>query len=123
MVLPIYFSLERFDRSYIEASYDLGASYAQTFRRVLLPISLSAVRGGFLLVFIPAFGEFIIPELMGGDKQYYVGSVISQFILGQTTVPIGMAFTALSIALLLCSAAGLYGCFSMLNKFLIRGAR
>ena len=78
MVLPIFSALEHFDRRLLEASNDLGASWRETFRKVMLPLTLPAVRAGFLLVFIPAFGEFIIPELMGGDKKYFVGNVVSR---------------------------------------------
>ncbi len=121
MTLPIYSALDKLDTSLFEASSDLGASTFQTFRRILLPLSLSSIRTGFFLVFIPAFGEFVIPELMGGDKTYYVGSVISQFILGQTTGQMGTAFTvlaisALSICIFLCHLV-----FEKISKLLSRG--
>ena len=88
MILPIYASLDKFNYDLIEVSRDLGAGPFQTF----------------FLVFIPAFGEFVIPELMGGDKYYFVGSVISQYVLGQTTGPLGAAFTVISsVALILCT--------------------
>ncbi|MDN3508149.1 MAG: ABC transporter permease, partial [Simkaniaceae bacterium] len=101
MILPIYASLDRFNYDLIEASRDLGANSFQTFSRVLLPVTLPAIRAGFFLVFIPAFGEFVIPELMGGDKYYFVGNVISQYILGQSTGPLGAAFTVLASASLI----------------------
>ena len=53
-VLPIYFSLERFDKTLLDASYDLGGSFKQTFTRILLPMNLPSVRGAFFLIFIPA---------------------------------------------------------------------
>ena len=68
MVLPIFSALERFDIRLLEASNDLGASWKATVRKVLLPLTLPAIRTGFFLVFIPAFGEFIIPELMEETK-------------------------------------------------------
>jgi spermidine/putrescine transport system permease protein len=108
MVLPIYSALERFDFRIIEASLDLGASHLQTFRRVMLPLTLRGVRAGFFLVFIPSFGEFAIPELMGGDKQMFVGSVVSHYILGEQTGSLGAAFTVVSSIVLLLSALFLY---------------
>ena len=116
MALPIFSSLDKFDPSLLEASHDLGASKFQTFRRVLLPLTLDAIRVGFFLVFIPAFGEFVIPELMGGDKDYYVGSVISQFILGEETGQLGTAYTLISVLALLLATGILYTLFGKLRK-------
>jgi spermidine/putrescine transport system permease protein len=115
MVLPIYASLERFDYRLIEASYDLGASWSQTFRRIMLPLTLSGIRAGFFLVYIPSFGEFAIPELMGGDKQMFVGSVVSHYILGDETGSLGAAFTVISCLVLFLSAAFFY---ILINKIL-----
>lgn len=108
MILPLYSSLEKFNYSLIEASYDLGASWITTLRRVLLPLSSKAILAGFFLVFIPSFGEFAIPELMGGDRKMFVGSVVSQYILGEGTGSLGAAFTLLSSAILLLSAVALF---------------
>ncbi|MEM8727187.1 MAG: ABC transporter permease [Chlamydiota bacterium] len=123
MVLPIFSTLERFDRRILEASNDLGASRQQTFRKVLLPLTLPAVRTGFFLVFIPAFGEFIIPELMGGDKKYFVGNVVSQYVLGGETGGIGAAFMVLSCLALLFAAASIYAAFKKGNALLLRGMK
>lgn len=108
MVLPIYSSLENIDHNLMEASLDLGANWSQTVRKILLPLSLSGIRSGIFLVYIPAFGEFVIPELMGGDKQYFAGSVISQFILGDKTAPLGAAFTVVSCLMLLVTLVGIF---------------
>ena len=116
MVLPIYSSLERFDYKLIEASLDLGATWNQTLRQVLLPLTLSGIRAGFFLVYIPSFGEFAIPELMGGDKYMFVGSVVSHYILGDQTGSLGAAFTVVACICLLLSAAGLY---YLLNKTIL----
>jgi spermidine/putrescine transport system permease protein len=104
MVLPIYSSLEKFNTNLIEASLDLGASWLQTFRRVILPMTMHAIRAGFFLVYIPAFGEFAIPSLMGGDKIMVVGSVVSEFMLSEGTGSLGAAFMVISCSLLLFSA-------------------
>ena len=116
MVLPIYSSLERFDSRLIEASLDLGASWFQTFRRIMLPLTLGGIRAGFFLVYIPSFGEFAIPELMGGDKYMFVGSVVSHYILGDQTGSLGAAFTVVACICLLLSALGL---FFLLNKIIL----
>lgn len=121
MVLPIYSSLERFDKSFLEVSSDLGASWKTTFRKVLLPLTLPAVRAGFFLVFIPSFGEFIIPELMGGDKRYFVGNVVSQYILGNETGGLGAAFMVLSCFSLIGAVMLLYIGFKKVGKVLLRG--
>lgn len=123
MVLPIFSTLERFDRRLLEASTDLGASWKETFRKVMLPLTLPAVRAGFFLVFIPAFGEFIIPELMGGDKRYFVGNVVSQYVLGDETGGMGAAFMVLSCVALICAAAFIYIAFKNLSKTLLRGMK
>jgi len=120
MVLPIVSSLERFDKRFIEASYDLGASRFQTLFKVTLPITMPAIRAGFFLVFIPAFGEFIIPELMGGDKHYFVGNVVSQYVLGNNTETLGSAFMILSALVLLTIGIIIYNLF---NKMIKRGFR
>ncbi len=103
MILPIYSSLEKFNLTLYEASSDLGATWMQTFKRVLIPLTMPAIRLGFLLVYIPSFGEFVIPELMGGDKHYYAGNIVSQFMLGETTGPIGAAFTVMCSFFLILS--------------------
>lgn len=76
MVFPIYTVLERMDKRLLEASADLGANKTETFRRIIFPLSFPGVMAGFLLVFIPAFGEFAIPSLLGGSKYAVWGSVI-----------------------------------------------
>ena len=108
MVLPIYATLERFDYRLIEASLDLGASWVHTFKKIIFPLSLGGVSAGFFLVYIPSFGEFAIPELMGGDRRMFVGSVVSHYILGEETEDLGAAFTLVASLFLLASTACLY---------------
>lgn len=107
MIMPLFTSLEKFDRSLIEASHDLGATQIQTFFKIILPMTWPAIQTGFLLVFIPAFGEFVIPLLMGGDKYMFVGSVISHYFFVGQNRPLGAAFTLL-ISMLLCACIVLY---------------
>ncbi len=108
MVMPLYSSLERLDQRVIEASYDLGASWQQTLRRVILPLTKRGLKAGFFLVYIPSFGEFAIPELMGGDRYMFVGSVVANYILGDETGSLGTAFTVVSSLFLLLSSILLY---------------
>ena len=120
MVLPIFSALERFDKCLLEVSSDLGASWKQNFFHVMLPLTLPSVRAGFFLVFIPAFGEFIIPELMGGDKRYFVGNVISQYVLGNDTEGLGAAFMVFSCAALLMTTSCIYFLFQKASKKLTK---
>lgn len=108
MLLPLYSSLERFDVKLLEASYDLGASWFKTLYKIQLPLCSRAIKTGFFLVFIPSFGEFAIPELMGGDRWMFMGNAVSQFILGDETGSLGAAFTVLSCFCLAVSACLLY---------------
>jgi len=74
MVLPLYATLERQDASLLEAAADLGATPWRAFWTVTFPLSLPGVAAGFLLVFIPAVGEFVIPDLLGGSDTLMIGS-------------------------------------------------
>lgn len=108
MVLPIYSVLERLNKNILEASADLGANMWQTWYRITLPLSLSGLKSGFFLVFVPSFGEFAIPGLIGGDKYVFVGTVISQFILSNASMNLGAAFTLISGIALIVLIAGMY---------------
>ena len=76
MVLPLYASLEKLDTSLLEAAADLGASPFVAFLTVTLPLSLPGIVAGCLLVFIPAVGEFVIPDLLGGTDTLMIGKVL-----------------------------------------------
>ncbi|ASP68252.1 ABC transporter permease subunit [Sinorhizobium meliloti] len=76
MVLPIYSALEKMDHSLTEAAQDLGCTPAAAFWRVTFPLSLSGVVAGCLLVFIPAVGEFVIPDLLGGSETLMIGKTL-----------------------------------------------
>lgn len=81
MILQIQTSLSKMDNSLLEASADLGASPAQTFRRVTLPLSLPGVINGITLVFLPAVSSFFIPKLLGDGQYFLIGNMIeNQFI-------------------------------------------
>ncbi|MDW9480405.1 ABC transporter permease subunit [Sinorhizobium meliloti] len=76
MVLPIYSALEKMDHSLTEAAQDLGCTPAAAFWRVTFPLSLPGVVAGCLLVFIPAVGEFVIPDLLGGSETLMIGKTL-----------------------------------------------
>jgi putrescine transport system permease protein len=76
MILPIYTALEKIDSSIFEAAADLGSKPVSTFLKVTLPLSLPGVITGAFLVFIPAVGEFVIPELLGGGSVIMLGKLI-----------------------------------------------
>jgi spermidine/putrescine transport system permease protein len=104
MIMPLYSILEKLDVRLLEASFDLGATHWQTFVRVTLPLSLSGIKTGVLLVLVPAFGEFAIPALVGGSKYMMVGSLISYNYLVARDTALGSAFTCLSGIVLLIVA-------------------
>ncbi len=97
-VLPLYGSLEKIPRQYVEAAYDLGAPRWAAFREVTLPLSLPGVIAGALLTFIPCLGDFLTAELLGGPRYYLLGNLISnQFLMAQDW-PFGAALTSLLLA-------------------------
>lgn len=76
MIFPVYSVLEKFDKSYIEASYDLGCPPAKTFWLVTIPLSKYGIAAGCILVFATSIGEFVIPELLGGADTITFGRVL-----------------------------------------------
>jgi spermidine/putrescine transport system permease protein len=91
MFLPLYASVEKLDRSMIEASLDLGANRVQTFRRVVLPMTLPGIVGGSIIVFIPSLGNFVVPSILGGAKVLMIGNLIEQQFLSARNWPFGSA--------------------------------
>lgn len=94
MTLPLFVALEKFDFTLMDAAYDLGANKWQTVVKVLLPLSLPGVITGSLFVFIPAFGEFVIPDLLGGSQSMYVGTLITETFLKSRDWPFGSALSS-----------------------------
>lgn len=97
MVLPLYASIEGLDKSFIEAANDLGASPFQTFLRVTLPLTMSGVAAGSVLVFIPSLGLFFIPDLLGGSKTILISNLIQNQFLTARNWPFGSAVSILLI--------------------------
>jgi putrescine transport system permease protein len=105
MVLPIYAVLERMDWSLLEAAQDLGARPLKAFFRVTLPLSLPGVFAGWLLVFIPALGEFIIPDLLGGPDTLMLGRVLWTEFFNNRDWPVASALAVVLLAVVLLSAS------------------
>lgn len=101
MVLPLYSSLEKIPKAYLEASGDLGAGPWATFVRVILPLSLPGIGIGCLLTFIPCLGDFLTAEFLGGTNTYLIGNLIENQFLSAQDWPFGSALTAILGALML----------------------
>ena len=99
MVLPLYNSIEKLDKSYLEASKDLGASKWMAFYTVTLPLTMPGIVAGCILVFIPSIGLFFIPDLMGGSKVMLIGNLIRNQFLQARDWPFGGALSIVMIGL------------------------
>src|SRR5271169_2061682 len=100
MILPIYGSLSALDESLIEAAADLGARPWRAFLGVTLPLSLPGVAAGSLLVLIPAVGEFVIPDLLGGPDTLMIGHVLWDEFFNNRDWPVASAVAVVLIAAL-----------------------
>ncbi|NRQ34380.1 ABC transporter permease [Nonomuraea sp. NN258] len=100
MVLPLYATIEKLDPQLREASANLGASAFTTFRKVTLPLTVPGVLTGSLFVFVPSFGNFVIPEMLGGGKTVMVGNLIRTEFLKARDWPFGSALALALIAVL-----------------------
>ena len=106
MALPLYVSISRIDHSIIEAAWDLGANRWQTFRHVMVPLSMPGIVSGCTMVFIPALTTFVISALLGGNKILLIGNIIEQeftaaydWQLGSALSMVLMVFIILNILL------------------------
>src|SRR4051812_18093508 len=100
MILPIYASLERMDVALVEAGKDLYHSPWQTFVSVTLPATRAGLYGGILLVFLPALGDFVSAQLLGGSGTFMIGNLIQQQFLEGQNWPLGSAMTVTMMAAL-----------------------
>jgi putrescine transport system permease protein len=100
MILPLYGSLSRLDESLVEAAADLGAPPRRVFLDVILPLSLPGIAAGCLLVFIPAVGEFVIPDLLGGPGTLMVGKMLWQEFFDNVDWPAAAAIAMALVAVL-----------------------
>ena len=115
MILPIYASLERLDRSLLEAAADLGASGWTRFWKIAWPLTLPGVAAGCVLVFVPSVGQFLISDMLGGAKSMLAGNLIQNQFFGGKNPPFGFAISFLLVALI--------GGVMWLQPKLFRGAR
>lgn len=103
MILPLYASIDRLDRRLIEAGRDLYASGPQTFRRIILPLTMPGVIAGSILVFVPSMGAYVTPELLGGGKETLLGSyIVTQFLTARNW-PVGASLSFVLMAVMLVS--------------------
>jgi putrescine transport system permease protein len=101
MILPIYANLVKLDLSLLEAAYDLGARPWRTFLSVTLPLSKAGIIAGSMLVFIPAVGEFVIPELLGGPQTLMIGKILWQEFFNNRDWPVASAVAIVMLLLLI----------------------
>jgi spermidine/putrescine transport system permease protein len=101
MILPIYASAERFDFRLAEAAYDLGANRWTVLTRIVLPSVKPGIVAGMLLVFIPALGSFLAPELLGGGKTSMIANVIAAQFGASRNWPFGAALSVLLLVITL----------------------
>lgn len=91
MVMPLYSSIEKLDKSVLEAARDLGANKLQTFIRIILPLTMPGIVAGSLLVMLPSLGLFYVSDLLGGAKNLLIGNVIKSQFLNIRDWPFGAA--------------------------------
>ncbi|GGT49768.1 MULTISPECIES: ABC transporter permease [Actinomadura] len=101
MVLPIYVALERIDPRVVEAAYDLYASRAQAFLRVILPLSLPGVFAGVIMTFVPVSSDYVNAEVLGGPQNTMIGNVIQTEYFNNSAYPTASALSFTLMAVLL----------------------
>ncbi len=115
-ILPIYVSLEKIDRSLIEASRDLGENAVMTFIRVTLPLSLPGVIAASLLVFIPTVGDYVTPALVGGTRGIMIGNIIQSMFGKALNWPLGAALSIISMLTVTIVVCILLGATKLFRK-------
>ncbi len=101
LVLPLYASVEKIDWSLAEAAMDLGANGAKVFRHAILPQITPGLIAGMILVFLPATGQFVIPDLLGGAKTVMLGNAIQQQFGQSRDWPFGSAIAVVALVLVM----------------------
>lgn len=97
MVLPLYISFEKLDRSHLEAASDLGANSFRVFMHIIIPLTSKGIIIGSVLVFVSSIGMFVVPDVMGGAKSMLLGNLIQNQFLSARDWPFGSAATLLLI--------------------------
>ena len=95
MVLPLYAAIERMDKSFIEASLDLGASHLQSFFKIIVPLSMPGIISGIVITFIPVLGSYLTPALLGGTDSLMIANVIERQFKDANHWPFGAALSFL----------------------------
>jgi putrescine transport system permease protein len=108
MVLPLYANLVKLDYRLLEAAYDLGASHFKAFWLVTIPLSKAGIIAGFMLVFIPAVGEFVIPSLLGGPENIMIGRVVWDEMFTSNNWPRATALAVVMIGVIVVPLAVYY---------------
>jgi putrescine transport system permease protein len=108
MVLPLYANLVKMDFRLLEAAYDLGASPFKAFWLITVPLSKAGIIAGFMLVFIPSVGEFVIPSLLGGPENVMIGRVVWDEMFTSNNWPRATALAVVMIALIVVPLALYY---------------
>jgi spermidine/putrescine transport system permease protein len=103
--LPLYVAIERIDRRVLDAAYDLYANRRTAFLRVIVPLAIPGIFAAFLLTFIPAFGDYVNQEILGGTSNTMIGTVIQDSYLVNFNYPAG---ASLSVILLAVSLLGIW---------------
>lgn len=97
MIFPLYTAIEKIDYSLVEAAYDLGCSPTKAFFSIIVPLTIPGILAGSAFVFVPAIGEFVIPELLGGSQTLTIGRLVWNEFFGNLSWPTA---AAISIVLL-----------------------
>ncbi|HDX9612354.1 spermidine/putrescine ABC transporter permease PotB [Bacillus toyonensis] len=105
MILPVYAAIEQLDKRKLEAAYDLGATPIKAFWNVTVPMTMSGIATGSILVFVSSIGMFVVSDVMGGSKVALIGNVIQNQFLGARDWPFG---SALSMIVVLFSVLLIY---------------
>jgi spermidine/putrescine transport system permease protein len=102
-VLPLYASIEQLDFNYVQAAQDLGANGVRVFLRVILPLTMPGVVAAAIITFIPALGDFITPDLLGGGNTFLIGNVLQQQFLTVRDWPFGSAMGIVLMTMVLAA--------------------
>ena len=105
MILPIFAALDKMNISLYEASMDLGGNRIITFLKIVLPQSIPGIVAGIVFTFVPTLGNFIVPDILGGANNYIIGNVITSQFLTARNWPLGSAFSAVLIFLIMIFVA------------------
>ncbi len=105
MILPLYSTLDRMDRSLLEASLDLGAGHLQTLFNIVVPLASAGIGSGILITFIPALGSYLTPDMLGGSGAQMIANVIENQFKAANNWPFGAALSFLLVYLTFAGVA------------------